>query len=434
MTVEEMKRLACEAIDRNADKIIGIGQSIMEEPEMGYKEFKTAEKVKKVFEELGFEYIDKQAVTGVVATAHGRSKKATVAIMGELDAICNFDHPYADKVTGAAHACGHNVQISTMLGTAIALKESGILSELDGDVKLMAVPREEAVELVYRAGLIKEGKIVALGGKQNFIRLGLFDDVDAMVMQHTMTGDKANAGGPGGLGFITKLMNYKGVSCHAAAPWNGVNALTAARLGLENVNAIRETFKDEYGIRWHPIITKGGDLVNVVPSDVRMESYIRGTTMEALNEANFKINRALKAGADAVGAEVEIIDMPGYLFAYESKELKDIVYDNEVALLGEDHAERGNFGGSTDANDVSVLLPTVHARFGGYTGSAHGRDFLPVDKNLAYIEAAKMEVMTVIDLLANGAERALEVKKNFTPQMTKEEYLRDWLKIGADKA
>ncbi len=430
MTVREMKKLACEAIDRNADRIIAIGQSIMDEPEMGYKEFKTAEKVKAVFEDLGFEYIDKQAVTGVVATAHGRSRKATVAIMGELDAICNFDHPYADKVTGAAHACGHNVQISTMLGTAIALKESGILSELDGDVKLMAVPAEEAVELVYRAGLIKEGKIVALGGKQNFIRLGLFDDVDAMVMQHTAIGDKASAGGPGGLGFITKLMNFKGKSCHAAMPWNGINALTAARLAMNNVDAIRDTFKDEYGIRWHPIMTKGGDLVNVVPSDVRMESYIRGTTMEALNETNFKINRALKAGADAVGAEVEIIDMPGYLFAVESPGLKKVVEDNEIALLGEDRVNHDRMGGSTDANDVSCLLPTVHARFGGYEGSAHGRDFLPVDKNLAYIEAAKMEVMTVIDLLANGAEKCLEIKRDFKPTMTKEEYLKNWLHIG----
>ena len=428
MTIEELKKLACDAVDKNADKIVALGQSIMEEPEMGYKEFKTAEKVKAVFDELGYDYIDKQAVTGVVATAHGRSKKATVAIMGEMDAICNFDHPYADKVTGAAHACGHNVQAATMLGVAIALKESGVLNELDGDVKLMAVPAEEAVELVYRAGLIKEGKIWALGGKQNFIKLGLFDDVDAMIMQHTMTGDKVTPGGPGGMGFITKLINYTGKSSHAAMPECGVNALTAARIGLGAVDAIRDTFKDEDGIRFHPIITKGGDLVNVVPSDVRIETYVRGKNMEALKDANFRINRCLKAGADAVGGEVEIIDMPGYLFAIESDGLKDIVRQNEIALVGEENVTDG-IGGSTDANDVSCLLPTVHATFGGYAGVPHGKDFLPSDTGIAYIAATKMMVMSVIDLLANGAEKALQIKADFKPTMTKEEYLRDWCEI-----
>ena len=50
MTVQEMKKLVCEAIDKNADKIINIAESIFAEPELGYKEYKTAAKVKAVFE------------------------------------------------------------------------------------------------------------------------------------------------------------------------------------------------------------------------------------------------------------------------------------------------------------------------------------------------------------------------------------------------
>ena len=322
MTVEQLKQRACEAVDKNRDKIIAIGKSILREPEMGYKEFKTAQKVKDVFDELGYSYIDQQAITGVVATAPGKNHNAKIAIMGELDAVMVPNHPFADKVTNAAHACGHNVQIATMLGTAIALKESGVMEELDGDVALMAVPSEEGVELEYRNGLIKEGKISFLGGKQEFIKLGLFDDIDAMIMQHTTKGDTVNAGGPGGMGFIAKLVRYIGKESHGAVPEQGINALTAARIGLGAVDAIRDTFRDEDGIRWHPIITKGGDLVNVVPGEVKIESFVRGYSLEAIKDANFKINRALKAGADAVGAEIEINDLPGYTFFHEDLALK----------------------------------------------------------------------------------------------------------------
>lgn len=61
----------------------------------------------------------------------------------------------------------------------------------------------------------------------------------------------------------------------------------------------------------HPIITKGGDLVNTVPADVRMESYVRAASVQAMRTANAKVNRAARGAAYAVGARVEIDDMPG---------------------------------------------------------------------------------------------------------------------------
>lgn len=84
---EELKKRACEAIDKNRDKIIALGESIMMEPELGYKEFKTADKVKKVFDELGFQYRDGVTITGVIAPLKGKESKIRVAVMGELDAV-----------------------------------------------------------------------------------------------------------------------------------------------------------------------------------------------------------------------------------------------------------------------------------------------------------------------------------------------------------
>ena len=128
MDVNELKRRACEAVDRNAEKIIAVGESIFAEPELGYKEFKTSAKVKKVLDELGIAHQDDVAITGVIAPMKGRNSNVKLALMGELDAIVAPGHRCADPVTGAAHSCGHHVQIATVMGAAMALKDSGIMA------------------------------------------------------------------------------------------------------------------------------------------------------------------------------------------------------------------------------------------------------------------------------------------------------------------
>ena len=439
MTTAEMKAAACAAIDKNADKIIALGESIYREPELGYKEFKTSAKIKAALDEIGFEHQDGVAVTGIITPVKGRDHKVNLAIMGELDAVVAPSHPFADPVTGAAHSCGHFAQAASVIGVAYALKESGVMNELDGDITLMHVPAEEFVELAYRKELIEKGTVKLLGGKQEFIRLGVFDNVDMMIMQHTRTteGDdpnpiKADAGGTG-MGFIGKMIQYIGKESHAAAPSQGINALKAAQIGLAAIDANRETFQDKDTIRVHPIITKGGDLVNVVPADVRLETYVRGLSVDAVLDASAKVDRALQAGAYAMGAKCIITQLPGYIIPYESEELKDVVYDNLKYVFGEDRCKRNGGGGSTDASDVSVIMPVVHMNIGGAKGIGHSPDYVVTAPELAYLAAAKTLVCTAIDLLANGAEKALYVKASFKAPMTKEEYLTKWCNLEKGK-
>ncbi|MBO5973339.1 MAG: amidohydrolase, partial [Clostridia bacterium] len=71
---------------------------------------------------------------------------------------------------------------------------------------------------------------------------------------------------------------------------------------------LRETFRDTDQIRVHPIITAGGTVVNAIPETVRLESYVRGANVEAIESANKKVNRAIAASAAALGARVTIDD------------------------------------------------------------------------------------------------------------------------------
>ena len=231
------------------------------------------------------------------------------------------------------------------------------------------------------------------------------------------------------IGFLGKLVHYIGKEAHAGgAPHLGINALNAAQIGLMAVNAQRETFQDKDHIRVHPIMTKGGDLVNVVPADVRIETYVRGGSVEAIFDASAKVDRAFKAGADAVGAKCEITNLPGYLPTDFSKDLYDLNYENLKLIIGEEQAgyQAPLSTASGDLGDVSHIMPCIQASIGGAVGVFHSENFEIGDKELAYIVPAKLLVATAIDLLADGAKTGLAVKANFRPKMTKQEYLTVW--------
>ena len=156
-----------------------------------------------------------------------------------------------------------------------------------------------------------------------------------------------------------------------------------------------------------------------------MESYVRAKTVAAMLDANKKVNRALEAGAMAVGAEVEIHDMPGYLPMVNDEALTTLYAENVRVRIGEDSVRRlDHSSGSTDMGDVSHIMPVIHPWFGGGTkGTVHTREFRVSDEEMAYLLPAITMADTIIDLLSAGAEKAEQVLAEYTPVMTKEEYL-----------
>src|ERR671935_40893 len=207
-------------------------------------------------------------------------------------------------------------------------------------------------------------------------------------------------------------------------PHMGVNALYAAQVGLTAVNAIRETFRDEDTIRVHPIITHGGSQVNVIPGEVRLETYVRGRTVDAILDAQKKVDRAFKAGALALGAKVEIETLPGYMPMTCDGTMARRYRENAAALVGaESFRQIGHRTGSTDMGDLSMVMPILHPYVGGAVGSGHGADFKIVDPQLAYVTNAKALAAMAVDMLAEGAAGARDVLKSARPPMTREQYL-----------
>ena len=425
MTKTELKNKVCEIIDKRRSEILAIADKILKKPEMGYREFETASLVCSELDKLSIPYRKELAVTGVKGNLKGRQSLARVAVIGELDAVTCSTHPTADKVTGAAHACGHNIQIAVMLGVAMALSE--VREELDGDVCFFATPAEEFVEIGFREGLAKKEYIKFFGGKQELIRIGEFDDIDMAMMVHAQgaTPERAAFIDGGSLGFVAKTVDFIGKAAHAGgAPHEGINALNAAMAAMMCIHAQRETFRDEDRIRVHPIITNGGELVNVVPSKVTMETYVRGASFPAIRDAAAKVDRAIEGASMAIGAKCEIKDYKGYLPLVQSKALGDIFAEN-IRLISEDiKIYRGiDMVGSTDIGDLGHIMPIIQPTMGGFSGNLHAEEFGVADEDMAYINPAKAMAMSVIDLLCDGAICAKAVKDAYTPIMTKEEYI-----------
>lgn len=423
--IQAIKEKVLLAIDRNAQRIIEIGERIAAHPELGYKETATAELVKSELDRLGIPYRDGLALTGVKGRMKGKESRATVAVIGELDAVTCSSHPSADKASGAAHACGHNAQVAAMLGCAMALSE--VREELCGDVCFFAVPAEEYVEIGYREGLCKDGKIEFLGGKQELIRIGEFDDIDMAMMVHAQGNTPGNAVfiDGGSLGFVAKTVEFIGKAAHAGgAPHEGINALNAAMAAMMCIHAQRETFRDEDKIRVHPIITSGGELVNIVPASVSMETYVRGASSAAIKDAAEKVDRAIQGSAYAIGASANIKNLKGYLPLLQNKELGELFCKNAEQIVDKEHIYHGiDMVGSSDMGDLSHIMPVIQPTMGGFVGAAHSTEFAISDKEYAYLNPAKLMAMTVIDLLCNGAQNALDIKNNFKAPMTKQEYV-----------
>ncbi|WP_409294568.1 M20 family metallopeptidase [Peribacillus sp. SCS-26] len=376
-----------EEIDKNRETYLKISHEIHANPEIGNQEYFASGKLISLLEQAGFS-IEKDIAgheTGFIARKKSEKDGPTVAFLAEYDAL-----------PGLGHACGHNI-IGTA-STAAAISLSKVLDQTGGEVVVFGTPAEE-------------------GGpngsaKASFAKAGLFSGVDAALMIHPS--GKTAPTSPS-LAVDPLDFQFYGRPAHAAAsPEKGINALDGVILLFNGINALRQQLPGD--VRIHGIITDGGEAPNIIPGFASARFFIRASTRKRCEETTEKVRKIAEGAALATGAELKVVqyqnEIDNLIF---NKPLNDAITE-ELAVLGENVSGSREGIGSTDAGNVSHVIPTVHAyiKIGPDDLIAHTDEFREAaaselgDKSL--ITAAKALALTGCRLLTEK-ELLQSVKK-----------------------
>ncbi len=406
-------------LDKDVNELYSLGDELFIHPELGYKEFTNKKILTEYFRSHGLEVTDLGFRTAFKVSVGSGSPR--IGLIAELDAIPTLGHPFANKDDYAAHSCGHSTQCAIMAYTLIKLKN--IVKK--GTVTLYFTPAEEFTDIAFRKQLIRKGEIRYIGGKVNMQAAGQFDEEDLLIHLHTMGQSDYHFSLNSALsGFVYKEITFKGKATHAAvAPDKGINALNAFVLFDNALNMLRETFREEDFIRIHGILSTGGQTVNSIPEKTVYECYVRSMNQKALRETAARVDNAAKCCVKAIGASVSIRTTPGYLPMHQNRAINDIIRKNMLKYCKPEEIHDGEISmAAGDIGDLSLFKPTVQFGYSGFAGNCHGKDLCIVDKQRAYLEPAKI-VYDTVKYLLDHEDYVNKIKQDFTPAMTKEEYL-----------
>ncbi len=324
-----------------------LSQSIYNEPELGYEEFKSAEKHVTLLKKYGFQ-VEKpymEVETGFKAIYKSKKEGPTIAFLCEYDAL-----------PGIGHGCGHNILGSTSTGAGIILKS--VIEDIGGTVIVFGTPAEETS-----------------GAKVKYVNEGAFDNVDIALVAHPNS--SYNRSGKS-LALEAIQFDYYGKTSHAASsPEKGINALDAVINTFNTINALRQQTASD--ARIHGIIKDGGKAANIIPEHAMAQFYVRAKTKEYLDQLVEKVKSCALGASMAAGTSLEISN---YEYRYENlitNETLSQLFVDQLSYMGISvmNDARESYG-SLDAGNVSHKCPTIHPYFdivGDPSIAAHTRAF-----------------------------------------------------------
>jgi len=297
---EKIKELAKEF----APAQIAVRHHLHANPELSYKEFKTAAYVKAQLSDMGIT-AEEKATTGLVAIIEGKNPASRViALRADMDALPiqeENDVPYKSTVPGVMHACGHDVHTSILLGAAkilLATKDSW-----EGTVKLFFQPGEEKNP----------------GGASYMIRDGALQNPapEAIVALHVHPGLET-----GKLSFRKGrvmasadeiYMTIKGPGGHAASPHLAADTVLIASHVIISLQQIISRNRNPVSPSVLSICSvQGGNTTNVIPSEVKLMGTFRAMDETWRYKAHELITKTAKGVAESMGATIDVLIDVGY--------------------------------------------------------------------------------------------------------------------------
>lgn len=324
-------------------------------PELGFEELQTAQFVQEKLAALGVEYQGSIGKTGVVGVIRGEEPGPTVALRADMDALPIQDAkdvPYASKVEGKAHLCGHDAHTTILLGAATLLTK---FKPKKGQVKLVFQPAEEG-----------------LGGASEMIKDGVLQDPEVSIIAGLHVHHTADTGFvtvcPGVSSAATDGFNLTihGQGGHAAHPHLSVDSITVT---AEVISALQQIVSRQIEPISPVVLTigkiNGGYARNVIAPSVSLEGTVRTLDLQVRSQMEGKINQIVKGICDAFGATYDLNYYYGYPSVYNNEALVPLIEETTKEILG-----AGRFSlakpsmGGEDFSYYAEQIPGVFFRLG----------------------------------------------------------------------
>lgn len=346
-------------VEKHAATTIKMREQIHQNPELGNREFKTAEMVANHLRSLGMEVKTGIGHTGVIGLLKGGKPGTVVAVRADMDALpVTEDTPYAFKSTvrttyggkevGVMHACGHDIHTSVQLGVASVLAE--MRDDIPGTIKFIFQPAEEGpppgeeggADLMLKEGAFNDPRPSAVFGLHSYA--------------HMESGKIGYTPGPALAAVDQFIIKIRGKQAHGAQPQLSVDPIVMASQVVTALQTIRSR-------NLHPLqpsvvtvgIFRGGERFNIIPAEVHLEGTVRTYDPEVRDQVEKRMNELVEGITSAYGGTYDLTYDRGTPATINNLELtrrmvptlhkiigKENVLEIEPTMGGEDFAYFAN--------------------------------------------------------------------------------------------
>lgn len=352
-------------------KVVSWRRDLHQNPELGNREFKTAEKIATHLQSLGIEIKTGVAKTGVVGVLKGGKPGPVVALRADMDALPVMERanlPFASKVTGeyngasvgVMHACGHDTHVAMLMGTAEVL--ASVKNEIKGTVVFIFQPAEEGppegeeggAELMVKEGVLNNPKVDVIFG------LHINAQTEVGQIKYRPKGTMASSD------WFTIKINGK--QSHGAYPWQSIDPIVTASqivMGLQtivsrNVNLTQNAAVVSVGQ------INAGVRSNIIPESLTMSGTIRTLDAETQDFIHGKIKTIATNIATSAGATAEVAITKKTLITYNEPTLTEQMLPTLQAAAGKENVQLTEaVTGAEDFSFYQAKIPGLYYFIGG---------------------------------------------------------------------
>ena len=352
-------------------KVIQWRRELHQNPELGNREYKTAEKIAAYLQSIGIEVKTGIAKTGVVGILKGGKPGPVVALRADMDALPvkeRVNIPFASKIEGeynnqkvnVMHACGHDTHVAMLMGTATILAE--LRKDIKGTVKFIFQPAEEGApegeeggaELMVKEGVLENPKVDVIFG------LHINAQTEVGKIKYRPKGIMASSDW-----FKIKVI---GKQSHGATPWQGIDPIVTSSqiiLGLQTIVSRNMALTENAAVVSVGQINSG-IRSNIIPEELNMSGTIRTLDGKAQEFIHARVKQIATNIAESAGATAQVDITKKTLITYNDPLLTEQMLPSLKNTAGQENVLLTEaVTGAEDFSFYQAKIPGLFVFLGG---------------------------------------------------------------------